>query len=74
MQEYLDRDKVLKRNLELELGRSELGRLVRGREGGWEGQEGGGGRYEAGGSSLVTGQATNQQGVKSTLVVSTTAL
>lgn len=64
MQEYLDRDKVLKRNLELELGRSEQGRLVRGREeGGREGQEGGGGRYEAGGSSSVTGRATNQQAI-----------
>ena len=44
VQEYLDRDKVLKRNLELELGTSELGRLVRGKEGGREGQNGGGGR------------------------------
>jgi len=54
--EYLDRDEVLKRSLGLELGRSMLGQLARGREGGREGQEGGGGRYEAGGSSVVTNQ------------------
>lgn len=62
-QEYLDRNKVVKRNLELELGRSELGRLVRGREGGREGREGGAGPQEAGGGSSVTGQATNRQAI-----------
>lgn len=37
VQEYLVKDKVLKRSLELELGTSERRKLVRERKGGWAG-------------------------------------